>query len=614
MFFLVHARGRNPSSATPAPKDPSAQKQMVPPPSVWGGAAGIQDGPAGGCSGHLFAFSGLDGPTVEADAFVAIAKDNATLSLLFCSLLLPRVLHVRSAPGLRESVRIATNDVIVAGPKGSEFKMVWASRSLLAGFSPPGTSVELSNSAAILAADGPSCSATEITHAQTIVLCVGPTAEGAAWGLAMGRNKTEAMDLASMATCSGPGCGVQLESLIAGRLLPYEKLGDGGKFAPLLGKALSVMRVNALSAEGRIRQRWSTPDRTPHKWMWLWDSCYHSLAANHLDPLLGWEYLASVLAAAAADGAIAIERTPTTAGTKVDQTQPPLLVWAVYENWRAAVAAGVPNATINQRLAYAMPRLAAYLRWDIANRGDTTGRTPLLHWIKGTESGMDNSPRFDGGATDLLAVDFSVFLAREATLLVEIATEVGNHSEAAFWRRAASNVSSHVHSHLWDEQAGLYADRNATTARLSAVVASTALLPLWLDDLPKERLPRLLSALKDPQLFGTKVPIPSVARSESTFSTDMWRGPMWVNSNYMIALALIDRGARSEAKELIEATLGAMQDAYMRLGAIFEFYDADGTHDPRTLMRKGDPTGGVRDYHWSAALAFDMILLLRRGL
>ena len=53
-----------------------------------------------------------------------------------------------------------------------------------------------------------------------------------------------------------------------------------------------------------------------------------------------------------------------------------------------------------------------------------------------------------------------------------------------------------------------------------------------------------------------------------------------------------------------------MQEAYLKYGAIFEFYDADGVKDPRTLMRKGKPTGGIRDYHWSAALAYDMIVRL----
>ena len=42
----------------------------------------------------------------------------------------------------------------------------------------------------------------------------------------------------------------------------------------------------------------------------------------------------------------------------------------------------------------------------------------------------------------------------------------------------------------------------------------------------------------------------------------------------------------------------------------FEFYDALNQTDPEVLLRKGSATGGVRDYHWTAALTFRMLLLL----
>ena len=90
--------------------------------------------------------------------------------------------------------------------------------------------------------------------------------------------------------------------MIAERLKPFAALPSVGRYQPLLAKALSVMRVNSLSPEGKIKVRWSTPDRLPHRWMWLWDSCYHSLAANRLDPALGWDYLAAVLASASPEG------------------------------------------------------------------------------------------------------------------------------------------------------------------------------------------------------------------------------------------------------------------------------------------------------------------------
>merc|ERR1712039_395293 len=112
----------------------------------------------------------------------------------------------------------------------------------------------------------------------------------------------------------------------------------------------------------------------------------------------------------------------------------------------------------------------------------------------------------------------------------------------------------------------------------------------------------------DEHVFGTKAPLATVARETSTFSTDMWRGPIWLNINYMVAEALLSKNETREAHALMNATLGVILDDYSRYGVIFEFYDSDCVHDPRTLLRKGANTGGVRDYHWSAALTYNMIL------
>lgn len=49
---------------------------------------------------------------------------------------------------------------------------------------------------------------------------------------------------------------------------------------------------------------------------------------------------------------------------------------------------------------------------------------------------------------------------------------------------------------------------------------------------------------------------------------------------------------------------------YKKHGVLFEFYDAMHKIDPTTLMRKGKVGGGVRDYHWTAAITFRMLLQL----
>jgi hypothetical protein len=93
----------------------------------------------------------------------------------------------------------------------------------------------------------------------------------------------------------------------------------------LLAKCFSVMRVNTHSAGGAFRRRWSTPDRVPHQHCWLWDSVFHSLAMNHFDARLAWEFLAAVLDAQQADGMIS--HWVRANGQRSAITQPPLLAW-----------------------------------------------------------------------------------------------------------------------------------------------------------------------------------------------------------------------------------------------------------------------------------------------
>merc|ERR1712187_267123 len=76
----------------------------------------------------------------------------------------------------------------------------------------------------------------------------------------------------------------------------------------------------------------------------------------------------------------------------------------------------------------------------------------------------------------------------------------------------------------------------------------------------------------------------------------------------MVAEALLGKNETQEAIALMNATLAAVSENYNKYGVLFEFYDSDALHDPRTLLRKGVHTGGVRDYHWTAALTYNMIL------
>lgn len=98
------------------------------------------------------------------------------------------------------------------------------------------------------------------------------------------------------------------------------------------------------------------------------------------------------------------------------------------------------------------------------------------------------------------------------------------------------------------------------------------LLPILLDDLPKDIQSKLVSKIANSEKFGLPYPIPSVAKSEVTFnpneSRSLWRGPMWPSATWLIMEGLLKHGFRREAEEILDKWV----NMYLRHG-IYEYYN-----------------------------------------
>ena len=403
-----------------------------------------------------------------------------------------------------------------------------------------------------------------------------------------------------------------IQALIADRAGWIESLdlpaAMGRDARAALRKAVLMVRTQVMSAEGCIARRWSTPDRWPHRQMWLWDSVFHAIGWRHLDLGLACDVLTAVLDVQREDGFVPHMASPEEVSTI---TQPPILAFGVMQLLEAG--ADLEWA----RPLY--PKLVAYLSWNQQNR-DTDGGG-LMEWFieasencRSGESGMDNSPRFDH-ALQLDAVDFNAFQAQEYRALAELAERLGHADEADGHRADWQRFCRLINERMWDDQTGFYHDVDPQTQQRAPILASSGFMPLFCGAASKTQAERLVAHLSNPETFGTELPIASVARcSRRGGEKDMWRGPVWINMNWLVAHALESYGYHAESQELRDRTCRALVDWHGRFETFFEFYDDEDRISPPRLDRKGRNAPDVSPYHqvihdfgWSASLFIDWV-------
>jgi glycogen debranching enzyme len=192
------------------------------------------------------------------------------------------------------------------------------------------------------------------------------------------------------------------------------------------------------------------------------------------------------------------------------------------------------------------------------------------------------------------APDLNTYLVMQMECLGRIARVIGLSGEADDWEQRAQAHLQRMIASLWDEKAGLFrAKRNGETI---PVLTPINLFPLITGRLPDEIAAQLVEHLTDPAEFWTKYPIPSVAANDPLYNPmQMWRGPTWINVNYMMIEGLERSGYPVVARELRRRTL----DLVMQHSDIYEFYHPQSSEPG---------TNAATMFGWSAALFIDLAL------
>ncbi len=410
---------------------------------------------------------------------------------------------------------------------------------------------------------------------------------------------------------------LDFDKIVEERLAFYDKLPRPASFKDedeemVYYKCFSVMKSMIHTPEGKFKRKWSTPDRFPHKYLWLWDSAFHSVGMKYISKELAEELLIAVFDGQDTDGFIPHMSAPY---DRSEISQSPVLAWAVLELYKE-----YKDPSLAEKL---FEKLEGYLLWDLKNR-DINGNG-LLEWVvnlesidcRCDESGMDNTPRFDNEA-EADCIDFSAHIANEMRCMVELAKILGKEDAAKFWQEKFNATRDAINSYLWDDEDKFYYDRRLSDGTFIKVKSVASFLPLFAGVCDEEKAKYLVEHLENPNEFKTAFMIATVSADHETYKTmDMFRGTVWLNFNYLIAQGLDEYGYTELADEIREKTIEMIKKWYLSDGVIYEFYDSRDKVAPRRLSRKGIAIQpylssvkfqAVRDFSWGSCFLPDMIM------
>ncbi len=549
--------------------------------------------------GQLFAYSALDGDSYFTDDFTGtlcgdrigiIFHTQCRRTLYFGNI------NKSTAPNLRS----VTSDMITGTTPWGNISIFFAGRHLVVG--------EYTDKSGIFVNTDGECVITKNGDIE-----IHDTKDGeytallrrnGRYAFAFGKNESEAAELCEM------WINTDIKELEADKKKLYEKaLPEGSKYSALYAKCLSVMKSQLYSPEGNIKRIWSTPDRLPHRNMWLWDSVFHAIGHRNLDTDLAQNLILALFDVQRQDGFIPHMARPDFIS---DITQPPVIAWGAYLVYE--------KSGDKEFLKKVSEHNKAFLLWCQDNRRKSNKE--LYSWHTNEElnnrcdeSGMDNSPRFDTDK-DLYAIDFCCYMANDVRYMKKIAAELGDRENEKFFGDWFDKIRNDINSTLWCEEDGFYYDYAIQNESFNKVQSVASFLPLFSGVCDENQAKALVAHLENPDEFGTEFPVPSISKNDATFGTDMWRGPVWLNYNYMIIEGLSDYGYNGISEKLTYGTLETVNTWYERTGTVYEFYDSENLIPPFCFNRKGEvyepydfriKYQTIRDYGWSITLTFDLL-------
>ena len=354
-----------------------------------------------------------------------------------------------------------------------------------------------------------------------------------------------------------------------------------------------VMRAGLVSTRFFMTREAMAPSMSHYIGVWQWDAYFHALAYRHVNMQLAQDQLRIMIDHQREDGmipdAVHDEGTVTHLDSPVnaDVTKPPLLAWAAWKLYEQDGDAEFLNEIYE-------PVVRWNKWWFEYNDIDHDGLCEYEHPFS---SGLDDSPLWDEGMP-VESPDLNTYLVLQQEALGRIAGVIGEKADAKMWEQRASELMQRMLEQEWDAGTGLFW-ANHSGVRVN-VRTPFSLFPLLTGRLSAEVSRGLVDHLTNEHEFWSRYPVPTVAMDDPMYDPmRMWRGPAWINVNYLLIEGLQRSGYPEVARELRRRTL----DLVCGREDIYEYYN------PETGER---PLQAASTFGWSAAMFIDLAIQAAR--
>ncbi len=240
-----------------------------------------------------------------------------------------------------------------------------------------------------------------------------------------------------------------------------------------------------------------------------------------------------------------------------------------------------------------------YVRHDLAH-GDPKDRPTDATYdqfvflaARYRDSGYDDAAMFDNIPFVVAGPLFNAIHLWSEHALVEIARIVG--ADPTPHREATTRIQQAILDRLWDPETRRFCTLDVLERQRGIEDTIVSFAPLLDPDLPRDHVQAIVADLHSAS-FHPDRKISYVVPSYDLLAKDFderryWRGPVWINTNWLLLSALRQHGYHSEADAIALSSLRLVEKSGFR-----EYFDPF------------DGTGyGTDSFGWTAALTLDII-------